>query len=125
MTGVQTCALPIFRLTPRAEKTVQDGFGAVLKRWWIMRRVRRFDPPPSHAAQIDAAPILLVALDLSPEGEPLHESLLLWVRRILTLQPESRVAVVNVIRTAVLGIDTGTDVSGQNLHEAQLVALKA
>ena len=112
-------------LTARAEKTVQDGFGAVLKRWWVMRRVRRFDPPSSLAAQIEAAPILLVVVDLSPEGEPLHESLLLWVRRILTLQPESRVAVVNVIRTAVLGIDTGTDVSGQNLHEAQLVAPKA
>ena len=113
------------RLTPRAEKTVQDGFGAVLKRWWIMRRVRRFDPPPSLAAQIDAAPILVVALDLSPEGEPLHESLLLWVRRILTLQPESRVAVVNVIRTTVLGLDTGTDASGQNLHVARLVALRS
>ena len=112
-------------LTVRAEKTTQDGFAAVTKRWWKMRRVRRFDPPTSLAAQIERAPILLVAVDLSPEGEPLHESLLLWVRRILTLQPESRVAVVNVIRNSVLGIDTGTDDSGESLHVARLVALRA
>ena len=112
-------------LTARVEKSVQDGFWAVLKRRWSMRGVRRFDPSPSLAAQIGRAPILLVAGDLSPEGGPLHESLMLWVGRILTLQPETRIAAVNVIRTAVLGIDSGTDASGQSLHVSRLVALKA
>jgi non-specific serine/threonine protein kinase/protein-serine/threonine kinase len=112
-------------LTARARKTARDGLPTVLARRWRMRNLQRFDPPKSLAAQIDRAPILLVALDLSPEGEPLHDPLMLWVKRLLTLQPDARIAVVNVIRTAVLGIDPGTDASGQSLHVSRLVALKS
>jgi eukaryotic-like serine/threonine-protein kinase len=112
-------------ITARGRKRDMDGLWTVLQRRWSSRAIRRFDPAPSMAAQIDRAPILLVALDLSPEGEKLHDALLLWVRRLLTLQPDSRVAVVNVIRTAVLGLDLGTDANGDSLHVARLVALRS
>ena len=73
---------------------------------------------------MERAPILLVAVDLSPEGEALAPRLLLWVKRMLTLQPDSRIACVNIIKTAVLGIDVTTDDAGENLHVARLVALR-
>lgn len=112
-------------LTHRAMKQAQDGAGAVLGRWWRMRKVKRFAAPPSHGAQMEKAPILLVAVDLSPEGEALSERLMLWVRRMLTLQPDSRVALVNIIKTAVIGLDQTTDDAGENLHVARLVSLRA
>lgn len=112
-------------ITARGRKTMPDGYGTLWKRRWAARKIRRFDPPKSLAHQIDRAPILLVALDLSPEGEPLHDPLMLWVRRMLTLQPDSRIAVVNVIRNAVLGIDSSTDDSGDSLHVSRLVRLRA
>ena len=96
----------------------------VWQRWRRMRRVKRFAAPVSHGDQIGRAPILLVAADLSPKGDALAPGLLLWVRRMLSLQPDSRIAVVNIIKTAVLGVDSGTDDVGENLHVARLVALR-
>ena len=112
-------------LTGRAMKRAQDGALTVFRRWRKMRGVRRFAAPASLGAQIEKAPILLVAVDLSPEGEALAPRLMLWVRRMLVLQPDSRVALVNIIKTAVLGIDVTTDDAGENLHVARLVALRA
>ena len=37
----------------------------------------------------------------------------------------TRIACVNIIKTAVLGIDQTTDAAGENLHVARLVALRA
>lgn len=112
-------------LTGRAMKQSQDGAWTVLQRWRRMRKVRRFAAPPSHGAQMERAPILLVAVDLSPEGEALSERLMLWVRRMLALQSDSRIALVNIIKTAVIGVDQTTDDQGENLHVARLVALRA
>ena len=112
-------------LTGRAMKMRADGALEVFQRWRRMRGIRRFEAPPSHGAQIDRAPILLVAVDLSPEGEALAPRLMLWVKRMLALQPDSRVALTNIIKTAVLGIDVTTDAAGENLHVARLVALRA
>ena len=39
--------------------------------------------------------------------------------------PGARVALVNIIKTAVLGPDVTTDEAGENLHVARLVALHA
>ncbi len=112
-------------LTDRAMKLQADGAMAVFARWRKMRKVTSFATPVSHGAQMERAPILLVAVDLSPEGDALAPRLLLWVKRLLTLQPDSRVACVNIIKTAVLGIDVTTDDAGENLHVARLVGLRA
>ncbi len=70
------------------------------------------------------APILMVAVDLSPEGEPLAEILRETVSRLLVTAPDSRLACVNVLRTARIGLDTLVDEDGTSLHVRRLVELK-
>jgi len=111
-------------LTARGMKLRQDSALTVWRRKRRMRRLAAFAPPASIAAQVEAAPILMVAVDLSPAMEPLAAALRGAVRRMLVIEPEARVACVNVIKTAVLGVDSGTDEEGTNLHVARLVALR-
>lgn len=113
------------RLTTRAHKMAQDGFWTVWKRRRAMKRVKSFGAPISMAGQIDRAPILLVAVDLSPEMESLSDQLFRAVKRMLVIQPDARVACVNVIKTARIGIDQTTDDAGNHLHVSRLVGLKA
>lgn len=129
----QTAAQMIFdlanpaqvRLTARAHKTRQDGWRTVFQRWRKMRGIRGFAAPPSLSAQMDKAPILVVAVDLSPDMEDLAASLLRAVERMLVIQPDARVACVNVIKTHRIGIDSATDDEGNHLHVSRLVALRA
>jgi non-specific serine/threonine protein kinase/protein-serine/threonine kinase len=44
---------------------------------------------------------------------------------MLILEPDARIACVNVIKTARIGPDQGTDEMGNNLHVLRLVQLKA
>jgi len=67
----------------------------------------------------------VVAVDLSPQGERLADYLRGAVKRMLTTEPDARIACVNVIKTARIGIDQGTDDQGNNLHVLRLVQLKA
>ncbi|MDB5657674.1 MAG: serine/threonine protein kinase [Cypionkella sp.] len=112
------------RLTPRAHKLQRDGALTVFHRWRQMRSLKAFAAPPSVAAQMERAPILLVAVDLSPEMEPLSQAIYLQIKRMLVNRPDARVACVNVIKTARLGIDPTTDAAGTNLHVSRLVGLK-
>ena len=112
-------------LTARALKTRRDGWLQVWDRWRVMRKIRRFEAPASVAAQLASVPIIVVAVDLSPEGERLAEVLRAAVKRMLTIEPDARIACVNVIKTARIGIDQGTDDQGNNLHVMRLVQLKA
>lgn len=112
------------RLTARAHKIAQDGFWTVWKRRRMMRNVKSLGTPISVAGQIARAPILLVAVDLAPEMEALSEQLFLSVKRMLMIQPDARVACINVIKTARLGIDQTTDDAGNHLHVSRLVALR-
>ncbi len=112
------------KLTARAHKLRQDGWLQVWDRWRIMRKIRRFTAPKSVAAQLASVPVIVVAVDLSPEGERLARTLRTAVQRMLTIQPDARIACVNVIKTARMGIDQGTDDQGNNLHVVRLVQLK-
>ncbi len=113
------------KLTARAHKLKRDGWLRVWDRWRYMRKIRRFAAPESVAAQLASVPVIVVAVDVSPEGEALAGALRTAVQRMLTLEPDARVACVSVIRTALLGIDQGTDDQGNNLYVKRLVALKA
>ena len=77
------------------------------------------------SAQIGKVPVMMVAVDLSPEMEPLSVQLLHWVQRMLTSQPDARVACVNVIKTARIGIDPTTTENGDHLHVSRLIALRS
>ena len=112
------------KLTSRALKLKRDDWLQVWDRWRIMRKIRRFTAPLSVAAQMASVPVIVVAVDLSPEGERLAEVLRTAVTRMLTIEPDARIACVNVIKTARIGIDQGTDDQGNNLHVVRLVALK-
>lgn len=112
-------------LTARAHKLKRDGWLTVFDRWRVMRKIRRFSTPNSVAAQLALVPVIVVAVDLSPEGEPLAEALRRAVTRMLMIEPDARIACVNVIKTARIGIDQGTDNQGNNLHVMRLVQLKA
>lgn len=113
------------RLTTRGHKVARDGFWPVLSRRIARRGLKRFAAPPAMAEQIEAAPVLLVAVDLAPDLEPLARALLRAVKRMLMIRPEARVACINVIRVARLGIDATTTDAGENLHVARLVQLRA
>lgn len=112
-------------LTGRAHRLKQDGWLAVWRRRRRMARVGGFAPPPSLSAQNQRAPILMVAVDLSPAMEHLADRLRHAVGRMLVIEPDARVACVNVLKTAVMGIDSGTDDQGNNLHVSRLIALRA
>ena len=113
------------RLTKRALKLKRDGCLQVFDRWRVARKIRRFTAPVPVSAQLAAVPILCVAVDLSPEGERLAAVLRGAVKRMLVIEPDARVACVNVIKTQRIGIDQGTDDAGNNVHVARLVALRA
>ena len=112
-------------LTARAHKIQRDSWLRVWDRWRLTRRIKRFTVPQSVAAQLASVPIIVVAVDLSPEGERLADVLRRAVKRMLLIEPDARVACVNVIKTARIGLDQGTDDQGNNLHVMRLVALKA
>jgi len=112
------------RLTGRAHKLLQDGFWTVWKRKNAMKRIKSFGSAVSTVCQIDRAPILLVAVDLAPDMEPLAQTLLLYVKRMLVVHPDARVACINVIKSARLGLDQSTDEEGNHLHVSRLVALR-
>lgn len=108
------------RLAGRAHKRVRDSFWAELGRRFRMRGVTHLGTPLPTTGQLDRAPILLVAVDLAPAMEPLAQSLLLAVRRMLIIQPDARVACINVMRP---GGSTGVE-GGTHLHVSRLVALR-
>ncbi len=112
------------KLTARAEKLKQDGFTKVLR--------RRFAEPdlPVPTAKTPArhdgdAPILAVALDLSPEAAPIMESLRTMVSRMLITLPGARVACLNVLKLGRITLDQTNDAQGRNLHLQRLVELKS
>ena len=56
--------------------------------------------------------------------EPLAEALRTAVRRILHAEPGARLACVNVLKLARIGLDQFEDAEGRNLHLQRLVELK-
>ena len=109
-------------LTERAEKTRRDGWLTVLR-----RRLKQRDPQQRTFAtrrQIQAAPILAVAVDFSETPEELLEALRNQVQKMLANRPGARLACLNVLKTALLTIDTTLDEKGRNRHVQRLVELQ-
>jgi len=110
-------------LTARATKTTRAG-------WFKVWRRRRFKAIPkaltTHAAPqgVNTAPIVMAAIDLSPGHEALAEKVLDHVDRILSTQPEARLACVNVLKTSLLSVDESVDEEGRNIHLQHLAELK-
>lgn len=109
------------RLTARGHKMRRDSYWTELGRRFQMMRVTALGTPIATAGQIARAPILLVAVDLTESEGPLAQHLFHAVRRILVIQPDARVACINVMRPG--GSSPGSEAAG-HLHVSRLVALR-
>lgn len=110
-------------LTHRAERRTQDGIGTVAMRWLRARNAR---PRRRNgvAGQLSRAPIIMAAVDLSHEAEPLADALALAVGRLLVTEPNARVTCVNVLKISRLTLDPMEDAQGRNPHLQRLIELK-
>jgi nucleotide-binding universal stress UspA family protein len=109
-------------LTERSEKTRRDGFLTVLR-----RRLRRDGIQPrafATARQVQSAPIVAIALDFTQMTEDLAAALRNQAQKMLASRPGARLACLNVLRTALLSIDSTLDDQGRNRHVQRLVELQ-
>lgn len=109
-------------LTKRAAKLDRDGFMAVWRR--RSRPVPKALVQQAPAEGVNTAPIVMAAVDLSAGHEALAEAVLSTVDRILVTSPDSRLACVNVLKTALLSVDDTVDADGRNIHVQLLAELK-
>jgi non-specific serine/threonine protein kinase/protein-serine/threonine kinase len=110
-------------LTERAHKLKRDGF---LTRW---RRRMAGEPlkrarQGAVAAQMGAAPIILLALDVDQDTSALDDDMRRIAARIVRATPAARLACINVLKLARLTIDRAIDEDGTNKHAARLGALR-
>jgi len=76
------------------------------------------------AAQLDASPIVAVAIDTMEGTDALNDALRVTAERILSTLPSARLACVNVLKLGRITIDRTLDEQGHNKHVDRLVALK-
>jgi eukaryotic-like serine/threonine-protein kinase len=110
-------------LTERASRRKHDGAATVFMRWLAARNMpglRALDA----AGLLDRSPIIMGAIDLSPEAEGLREALAVAVRRVLATEPAARFACINVLKTSRIALDPLQDSQGRNPHLQRLVELK-
>jgi len=112
------------RLTARAHKRARIGFWQELARRRQMARVTSLGAPRSTAEQLHSAPILLIAVDLGVGMEPLAQALLHTAKRMLILQPDARLACVNVMRPAKRGMAGFSETGNDQAHVARLLGLR-
>lgn len=109
-------------LTDRATKMRRDGLLTVLR-----RRLRPETAEPrsfATARQVNSAPIVAVAIDFTLGDEAVEGALRDQVLRMLANRPAARVACLNVLKTALLTIDSTLDDQGRNRHVQRLVELQ-
>ena len=110
-------------LTERASRRNRDGPATVFMRWLANRNTPRLRARDA-AGLLDRSPIIMGAIDLSPEAEGLREALAVAVRRVLATDPAARFACVNVLKTSRIALDPLQDSQGRNPHLQRLVELK-
>ena len=111
------------RLTSRAERVERDSGLGLVRRWMKARQAKTL-PPATASAQLEQAPIIMAAVDLSPGNEELARALCRLVKRIISLEPQARIACVNVLKLSRIAVDILEDAQGRSLHIQRLVQLK-
>jgi nucleotide-binding universal stress UspA family protein len=111
------------KLTARSERLQRDPLSTVWR--------RRFNGNTSQsrgkadvAAQLDAGPIVAIALDTTEGSLALNEALRVTTQRILATLPSARLACLNVLKLGRVTIDRTLDEAGNNKHIDRLVALR-
>ena len=110
-------------LTERAHRMERNSLFDAGKRWFASLGAEG-GPQQPRTAQNNLAPIIMVAVDLSEDMEPLSDELRTNVRRVLATMPGVRIACVNVLKLNRLTINYALDESGRNIHVQRLVELK-
>ena len=110
-------------LTERAHRLERNSLFDAGKRWFASLGAEG-GPQQPRTAQNNLAPIIMVAVDLSEDMEPLSDELRTNVRRVLATMPGVRIACVNVLKLNRLTINYALDESGRNIHVQRLVELK-
>jgi eukaryotic-like serine/threonine-protein kinase len=110
-------------LTKRAARVTRDGSVTVFRRWLRARDIKPMRRR-SMSGLLSRAPIIMVAIDLSPEAEGLTEALTVAVRRLLVTEPSARLACVNVRKTSLMALDATEEAHGRNPHLQRLIELK-
>ncbi len=111
------------KLTARSERLKRDPLFIVLRR----RFNKELAQPPSKpglSAQLSAAPIVAVAVDLSEGSAALNDALRVTAGRILATLPSARLACLNVLKQGRLTIDFTLDEHGHNRQIDRLVGLR-
>jgi nucleotide-binding universal stress UspA family protein len=110
-------------LTARSEKLRQDPFLTVVRRRFADAQavLPTAKTPMRHDGD---APILAVAIDLSPAAAPIAETLRTMVTRMLPALPGARVACLNVLKLGRITLDETLDAQGRNIHHQRLVELR-
>jgi non-specific serine/threonine protein kinase/protein-serine/threonine kinase len=112
------------RLTDRAHRQARSGLASTLRRWSRRGGIARELLAAQTPVHLSSAPIVAVAVDLSPGMEELQELLRITARRILETLPGARLACVNVLKQHRLAMDFTLDSEGRNVHLQRLAELK-
>ena len=88
------------QLTDRALKTQPAGFFAQTQRWW-KSRVKR--PMPRTARALDAAPVVMVAVDTTHADDERQPAIRRATQQVLSLSNEFRLVCVSVVKAPSLG----------------------
>ena len=110
------------QLTERAERLSTQGWlDGMRKR---LRAVTPHEARHSISGQLARAPIVMAAVDVTQDFEPLADAVRAMVRQVMQALPDARVACVTVLKTNRIGMDTTTDSEGRNLHVRRLIELQ-
>jgi serine/threonine protein kinase len=93
----------------------------------IRRLIGRLAARPtvrSISQQLNRAPIIMAAVDPTPEWDVLADPLRAAARQVLLSAPESRLACVAVLKTARIAVETPVDAAGVHRHVQRLVQLQ-
>ena len=110
------------KLTDLADKNTRDSLSTRLGRFFKSRTADL--PKPVTQPAIDAAPIVMIAVDLSHGVDELAHNLRTQAGLILKTHQQARIAFVTVLKTALLTVETDVDSSGRNAYVQRLIELK-
>lgn len=111
------------KLTQRSERVRRDSLGKVLQRRFNTD-LKRSRTVAAVATQLNRAPIVLVAIDLTEGTAALNDELRTVTGRLLATLPEARLACLNIVKLNRIALDTTLDAEGKNRHVDRLAGLK-
>jgi serine/threonine protein kinase len=111
------------KLTARSERMRRDPLTTVLRRRFN-KDLNQSRAKPKVGDQLNSAPIIAVAIDLTELRAPENEALRMTVQRLLAIVPSARLACLNVLQQHRITLDTTLNEQGHNKHVDALNALR-